>query len=826
MDGVGSVQRLDSKTVSYSYDAKTTLEYALTYTGFKEDIVVSSYTGQTEYTFVLETGGLSPLLRDGSYYLVDEAGTIRASIGDIIVFSADERNNTTGTIRMETITEKERYRLTIVLDGDYLSDPATLYPIRIDPTIDINYDTDGSGAIEDVTICSNVTPDGASTSLFVGLRETRGISRILMRFPNLDLSGMAGATVQSANVTIRDLMCEGTTLSVYCYPFTGASWTESTASWSMVQTWGNQLDKKDISYKNGAALSPKHRYSFDITAAVQGWINGTLSKDKGLIFKTSAAVETGSTYQQRQFASYNRTNYQPTFTMSYILNGSITSAAGNNFIKEGQSMMLLAHMNGNVTWASSNASVATVNASGVVSGLKAGSATITASCAGYADATFNVWVTIPSDVYFIKNASSGLCLENSGERSVISNQKTSQSLRVSQLWRITYVGSGLYCVRPMDDLAVVLTADSSKYAIVADVPDADECVSYDLLWSIVRESDGYAFRRFATSNLTLVPLSATTSGSQVRTDSSSGAKINQWALQAAKGVFLRNKSTLKSIPSTTTKYMTTGTSSSISALGMEYTVVGTASSLTWSSSNTSVATITSTGTSIIANAAGSTIIKLTAVIGGTTYIQQFTLNVSDAHVHSYTANSILSSSHPHETTYSCSCGSKYSRYSVLVGCSTCTRGARTATNTTTVPFAFTFVEERVPVLATIDCTVTYVNNYVNLTSYYEYTMYDYPAFASLYSSVSANIGYGGGVGLPSITIDAATTVCYYSSSDELLSTQSLYWSSSGSSTTISRPNTYAYILEEFPAYAMANAIFGIWDSTPSCCNVEIKTEFS
>ena len=39
----GNAKRIDSKTISYDYDAKTTIEYSLTYTGFKEDIVVSEY---------------------------------------------------------------------------------------------------------------------------------------------------------------------------------------------------------------------------------------------------------------------------------------------------------------------------------------------------------------------------------------------------------------------------------------------------------------------------------------------------------------------------------------------------------------------------------------------------------------------------------------------------------------------------------------------------------------------------------------------------------------------------------------------------------------
>lgn len=49
-------------------------------------------------------------------------------------------------------------------------------------------------------------------------------------------------------------------LPVYCYPFTGANLTESTAFWSMTQDWGQELDSKVISYSNGVNENPKHRY--------------------------------------------------------------------------------------------------------------------------------------------------------------------------------------------------------------------------------------------------------------------------------------------------------------------------------------------------------------------------------------------------------------------------------------------------------------------------------------------------------------------------------------------------------------------------------------
>ncbi len=37
--------------------------------------------------------------------------------------------------------------------------------------------------------------------------------------------------VTYARVTPRDILCEGTEMTVTCYPFTGSAWTESTAWW-------------------------------------------------------------------------------------------------------------------------------------------------------------------------------------------------------------------------------------------------------------------------------------------------------------------------------------------------------------------------------------------------------------------------------------------------------------------------------------------------------------------------------------------------------------------------------------------------------------------
>ena len=124
----------------------------------KEDIIVSEYTGQTEYSFVLETNGLAVTEQYGSYFLTDGDGNVKATIGDVIIFTADERNNTLAGMTVETLEENQRYRLTIVIDPEYLSDEKTVYPITIDPTLELYYDTPATSegrAIEDIMIAQS-----------------------------------------------------------------------------------------------------------------------------------------------------------------------------------------------------------------------------------------------------------------------------------------------------------------------------------------------------------------------------------------------------------------------------------------------------------------------------------------------------------------------------------------------------------------------------------------------------------------------------------------------------------------------------------------------
>ncbi|MBQ8288144.1 MAG: DNRLRE domain-containing protein, partial [Clostridia bacterium] len=316
----------DRTTVTYARDAVTRYEYNLTSMGFKEDIVVNRYTGQTRYSFVLKTYGLTPVNDNGTWLLVDSDGIHRATLGEIVVFTADERNNTFGELQVQQITAGQEYRLTILLDADWLADENTVYPITIDPALSY---TNNTANIQDITVCQGTTYSASSGSLYVGRNSSGNIRRALMRFPNLNILGY---NITSATVSVRDIMCESWALPMQCYQYTGADWSDSNP-----MTWANMgdtpvgiyLSGHSVCYVNGKNpdyCATAHRYVYNITKLAQMWADGTASPSDGVVFRATGYYEEGTTNTYKTFASINRSaSYYPQIEINYTPKLTITS---------------------------------------------------------------------------------------------------------------------------------------------------------------------------------------------------------------------------------------------------------------------------------------------------------------------------------------------------------------------------------------------------------------------------------------------------------------------------------------------------------------------
>ena len=341
----------DTDAIVYRCDPKTSYEYNITYSGYKENIVVSEYTGQTDFLFRLETGGLKlSASSEGSHgsnlVLSNNDGTVVANIGDIIVFTSDNRNNTFGEISYETVTEDTEYILRISLSAGYLSDPDTHYPIFIDPPISVVYkdnDSDTWNDIEDITVNQNAAADSPShVTLYAGKgSNTYGAMRAVMRFPDLNLYGIIPSNITSAKISMRDVMCYSNVLQIDCYGYGGTlptgSFTTSNMTWSGINSEVQYYESSsryratnNVGSNNG--INSGFWYEFDILPVVREWAQGTnagtlAKKDQAVVFKSTDSHEQGSVSQYVCFGSFDGSGYRPYLTIQY----AETYSGGNSF---------------------------------------------------------------------------------------------------------------------------------------------------------------------------------------------------------------------------------------------------------------------------------------------------------------------------------------------------------------------------------------------------------------------------------------------------------------------------------------------------------------
>ena len=173
------------------------LEYIPTLNGLKENIVLSSFTGQTAFAFRYETNGLALRECDGEVqFIAPETEEVVGRFAPIISYGADGERSL-GSLTVTPIVENQSYRVTVNVDEQFLRDAA--YPVTVDPTV-----TMGSANLHDLTLyhSTGVDPDteepmihaGGATSLLGTQMDDPGKYRIVYWFPISSLNTLLAGT--------------------------------------------------------------------------------------------------------------------------------------------------------------------------------------------------------------------------------------------------------------------------------------------------------------------------------------------------------------------------------------------------------------------------------------------------------------------------------------------------------------------------------------------------------------------------------------------------------------------------------------------------------
>ncbi len=301
----------------------TGIRYEPSFSGYKEDIILEKNVGNT-FSFILETGDLMPVLEDGVIYIRDENGADFGLISPTYVYdsftgdpSLDESRHFTYNNKFElTRISDGKYELIVIVDEEFLNNPATVYPVIVDPSITINATGSGSSkSILDTPIYNGsgaTGTAGANSLAVVGYVDSSyGSGRLLMRFPGLMKQSFMSQNykIDSATLTMSECSGGSATSTIYAYNYTGPAWDETTKySSSAYNGIGSSIASWSFSYPNNTTKS------YNITSAVTSWQLDPSKGNKGIIFKNTTSE---SDYSKTKTFYTTEGNTKPYLSVTY-----------------------------------------------------------------------------------------------------------------------------------------------------------------------------------------------------------------------------------------------------------------------------------------------------------------------------------------------------------------------------------------------------------------------------------------------------------------------------------------------------------------------------
>lgn len=329
-DTCSEVSKTDDNMIVYddAFGNSAQLQYEATFDGFKENIVI--YDGEINtFSFIAEADGMYIEEENGALNFVElTSGDVAATISPIYVYDSLEGDTPEGETHYSYANqlkfkelEAGKYEITIIVDEEFLSNPATIYPVYVDPSVSIKAAGSGSSKtiidnpIYNGTSVRTVT-SGANTTAVVGyVNGSYGTGRLLMSFPGLMKQSFMNSkyTITSATLNLKEVSGQSKSSTIAAYNYTGPTWNESSvyssSIWSGV---GSYLGSASFSYPNYTTRS------INILSAVKSWQTNSSAASKGIILKNTTS-ESSTSYYKCICTSENGT--KPYVTVNYFYNG-------------------------------------------------------------------------------------------------------------------------------------------------------------------------------------------------------------------------------------------------------------------------------------------------------------------------------------------------------------------------------------------------------------------------------------------------------------------------------------------------------------------------
>ncbi|MEU4832096.1 LamG-like jellyroll fold domain-containing protein [Streptosporangium sp. NPDC023615] len=330
-------------------------------TGFRHDVMLREQPkGPVEFRIPVETDGLDfAEAKRGGLELTDSKGRQVASAAEPVTIdagpsAADTKKAgavppRTGKIDTRVVEEKGKQVLVLTPDPAFLADPATRYPVTVDPTTTLTLQSDLV-----VSNAPNADTSPASPRLVTSIERTTSggaltYSHSLLKF---DTGVLAGRSVGSAR------------LDMYADQLVGCRWygpagieaKRVTSAWPQYVNWSNQPSV--TSFGSSVQLCPSEpsiddngnwiprTFTWSVTAMAQAWAAGQPNEGIRLSGKGTTDPSQNTGWWVYFHSAETAGGTRPKLTVSYFLPPeiptvtaeSIDSMNGNDAIARSQSV--------------------------------------------------------------------------------------------------------------------------------------------------------------------------------------------------------------------------------------------------------------------------------------------------------------------------------------------------------------------------------------------------------------------------------------------------------------------------------------------------------
>ena len=320
----------EKKTVDAVYEGeKALVTYRSEDRGVKESIELADMPESGTFTYWLDLAGIDPqvdAVGGITFFDADDPEEIVGGISPAYMEDAKGKRSEDVTYDLVQSETEGVYLLTMHASEEFLHDPATAYPVIIDPSITWR----GSSQVKDAYVISGSTYQNtnfysSSVKKMPAGKNSTGTHRTYIKFTSL-ASQLSGKYVMGATFAVYDYG-EGTKGQTIAVKRVKASWSPSTIKWS----------NKPANYATMSTIKTTktkyQKYSFDAKLYAEKVAGG--ESDYGLVLMNDSA-------KYVSFYGSRASSYRPKLTVTYAIPPAKPSAVdlSKTNLKDGDSTTL------------------------------------------------------------------------------------------------------------------------------------------------------------------------------------------------------------------------------------------------------------------------------------------------------------------------------------------------------------------------------------------------------------------------------------------------------------------------------------------------------